>query len=186
VQARRARVEKDRGGIALRDLGIDEEHAVAAGGRDGRGGERTTLPPRVDALDDFRNPAEVGRVLVDAIDRARAQRAQRELVLALAADHDHGRGIAARGELTEHLQPVEVGHHQIEQQHIVAAALHRFEAAPAGVDDFERHAGAGPAKIKPHHIGDLRVILGVKDANHIRVKLDGLLFGATRRNVEGV
>jgi len=116
--------------------------------------------------DDFVDAAEIRRILVDAVGSAGAERADGEFVLPLGADHDDGRGIAARGEFAEHLQAVEVRHHQVEQQHIVTTARHGSEAVAAARGDVERPAGDVVREIDLHHLHDLRVVLGVKHTCH--------------------
>ena len=74
-------------------------------------------------------------------------------MLPLSADNDHGRGIATCGEFAENLEPVEVGHHHVEHEHIVRAPLQRLQALPAGIHDFQRILLPEPAEIEPDHVG---------------------------------
>ena len=121
-------------------------------------------PDAVD-IDRLADAAEIGRVLVDAIGRAGPQGANREIRLALAADHDDRRRVAARGQFAQDLEPVEVRHHQVQQQHVVPAPFHRRECLPSGIDVVDREL-ALMTEIEPDHVRDLRIVLGVEHAHH--------------------
>src|SRR5688500_7330044 len=87
-------------------------------------------------------------------------------MLPLAAHHDDWRRIAARCQLAEYLEAVQIRHHQIEHQHIVPAAFHRAQATSTGGDNFNRAAFSEASKIELDHVGDLRVVLGIEHTNH--------------------
>ena len=141
--------------------GLDEEDAVGAGGAGDGGG--LTAGAGVDAMGDLGDAAEVGRVFIDAIDGPGAKGADGERRLAVAADHDDGRGIAAGGEFAEDLKAVEVGHHQIDEEHVELGAGHGIEAGAAGGDVGELGV-AVLGEVEPDDAGDLLVVLGVKHA----------------------
>jgi hypothetical protein len=66
---------------------------------------------------------------------ARLDAADHAVGLLQARDHDHRDGVQAlvRLEPLEHLEAVEIGHHQIEQDQVELLEREKLERAPAGL-----------------------------------------------------
>ena len=126
--------------------------------------------------DDLRKAGKIRRVFVDAIDRARADRAEGQGRLPFAADHDHRGPVAARGEGREDLQAVQIGHAEIEQNDIEGFAGEGGEAGGAGVDRRDDRGAVG-FKEKRDDPRDLGIIVGMQHAQ-------GRLPGRCRHGVE--
>lgn len=146
-------IEKKDAGGEWRRRGGDEVGAAAVAG-DG-------------VLGDLVDAAKLRGVFIEAIGGARAEGADGEFGLALAADHDDGRWVAVGGEFTEDLEAVAVGHREIKEEEIVAAARHLGEALLAGGDDGELGRGVRK-KIEPDNVRDLRIVFGVEHTGHGR------------------
>jgi hypothetical protein len=153
------------GRAALVGIRVEVEHAVR-GRAAGRGQEPRTAQGAIKGrADDGRKPVEIGPVFIDAIDRPGAQGAHGEVGLAVTAHHDDRGRIAAGGELAEDLQPVEVGHFEVEEEEVKTAPGHRIQAAATRV--HHRELGGGRlGKIEGDDLRNLRVVVGIEHAGH--------------------
>lgn len=112
---------------------------------------------------DLGNAAEIGGVFIDAIDGSGAKGAHGERRLAVAANHDHRRGVAAPGEFAENLEAVKIRHHQIEQNQIEGLRGHRGQTRAAGADVGE-HGITMRLEEQGDHLRDLGVVFSVQHA----------------------
>lgn len=175
AQAGSVRGKETGGGGAFLAVGIDEEHAL----RGGSGGGREELGAAAMACDgvvhDLGDAGKIGRVFIDAIGRAGAEGAHGELGLALAADHDDGRGIAAGGEFGEDGEAVAIREAEVEEEGVKGVRGERGEARLSGGDDGEL-AVRRREKVEPDDVGDRRIVFGVEHADH-----DKWMLGSSAR-----
>lgn len=159
--------EEFRGVVAQHAIAVEEEHAGGRG-RSRRGDQvGAAAVARDGVLGDLVNAVKFRGVLVEAIGGAGAEGTHGEFGLALAADQNDGGGIAAGSEFAEDLEAIAVGHREVEEEKIVAAAGHRGEALVAGRDDGELGRGMGK-KVEPDNVCHLGVVFGVEHTDHGR------------------
>lgn len=162
-ETRRFRGEKTFHQLACVSIGIDKEDAVIT--RRGRDRKFAAMTFNYSTCNVGQSP-EVGGVFIETVDGAGSQRADRKLVLTLPAHHHDGRGIVTCGQFSEDAESVDIGHDQIDEEHVVFVVLHRFEAEPAGNDVIEHAVFPAAFEEHAHHLGDLRVVICVKHSNH--------------------
>ena len=174
------------GVVAQQGIAVEKEHAGGNGRSRGGDEVRAAAVARNGVLGDLVDAAKFRGVFIEAIGRAGAEGSDGEFGLALAADHNDGGGIAAGSEFAEDLEAVAVGHCEVEQEKIVAAAGHFGEALVPGGDDGELGRGVRE-KVEPDNVRDLRIVFGVKHTGHgrrIGSEIDpagGRLEGNSRR-----
>ena len=95
------------GFTTVRDLGAGEADALVSAGATG-----ALLAASLFHVKDYVPAGMDGgvRAVARELDRAGAKGTDGEFVLAVAAKHDDRGGIAAHGELPEHLKPIDLGH----------------------------------------------------------------------------
>ncbi len=88
-------------------------------------------------------------------------------MLTLSAHHHDWRGIVTCGQFAQHAQSVDIGHDEVHEEDVVFVVLHRLEAESAGNNVIEHAVFPTPFEEHAHHLGDLRVVICVKNSNHL-------------------
>src|SRR5438874_1460443 len=150
-------VEILRGDERLRQIVEDRETVLLVG--------QTAL--RQDVFDRRRQLGEIALALDEVVRDAELERLNGRVLVALAGDHHDGNTDAVGLQPLEHLDPREIGHPVVEQQHVVVFGLQLGERLPREGDRLDTRATVVVLEGAQGERHVLRMVLGIEEADRL-------------------